>query len=314
MSTNPSPDPAHCPLLGTAGMGLRQRTGEDLLALYQHWLGAAPPSEFHPKWFANTIVEYESKESGLRWYSPRVMADGAFYAWLGREFPWYYKPETWDKTKALAYLRAARVKSFVEVGCGNGSFIRMAALEGIDGAGIDLRAEVVAKARAEGLQVFTLDDTTSIKAPVEALCLFQTLEHLNAPAKEMRVWVERFRPRLLIVSVPCWDSYLGISTDPLSWPPHHATAWSGRALEVLGSQLGACSTEVFYQPLSLDDFCCAFARETVDNLDGVPLRIANPSKTRIRWLRTKWWMGRLLRRPWAMRGHSVMAAMKFDRT
>ena len=306
--------PNHCPLLDKPGRALRQRTGPELLALYKPWFGATPPDGFHAELFSDyTVTEYESPESGLRWYAPRVMAGGSFYHWLGNSFRWYYGGNKWDKKEALAYLQTAGVKSFVEVGCGNCDFIKLAAKAGIEGIGIDLSAEVVARAKAEGLNVFTLDDAQSIASPVETLCLFQTLEHLDAPLAEIRQWVDRFLPRRVMITVPCWDSIMGPSNDPLSWPPHHATAWSGLALETLGKLLGAKSTEIRYEPQTFDDFCCMFTRETADHLGGVPLRISNPSSARLRWITAKWWLGRLMRRPWAMRGHSVMAVMKFDR-
>ena len=302
-----------CPLLGTPGEANRTLTGLGLLELYAHWFKAVPPAEFHERLFSEAVVEYQSAESGLRWYSPHVMADGPFYAWLGSAFRWYYQAETWDKKRALAYLKAAGVRSFVEVGCGNGAFIKSAAHVGIDGTGIDLSEEVVAQARAQGLKIFTPDEALSITGPVEALCLVQTLEHLPDPLAEMRRLVERYRPRLLVLSVPCWDSILGPSSDPLSWPPHHATSWSGKALTTLGELLGARTTDVSYEPLSFDEFCSCFTHESADRLGGVPFKIqGRPSEARVRSLLAKWWLGRIFRRPWAMRGHSVMAAMKFE--
>lgn len=299
-----------CPLTGEPGQVRQRVEGRALLAEYGRLYQELPPEEFHADLFSAPVTEYQSEKSGLRWYYPRRLADGHFYSWLTLTFPWYSRALSWDKRRALDWLQAHKVSSFLELGCGDGSFLKLAAERGIRGVGTDFSEEMIAKARAKGLRVYHASEPLPPDCEqAEVLCMFQILEHLDDPLQELRQLLARHRPKHLLVSVPSWDSILGEVMEPLSWPPHHATAWSGKALQTLGDRIGASRTEIWAEPLDFSNFCAYFYGQKEDRLSGAGLRFRGDLQhLRLRWAWLKWQIGRALRRRWALRGHSVMAA------
>lgn len=302
-----------CPLTGAPGHALQCIEGRELLMEYGRLYSVLPPEEFRAEFFSQPVTEYQSEESGLRWYSPRRLADGRFYSWLTMTFPWYSRALSWDKRRALDWLQAQNIVSFLELGCGDGSFLQLAWDRSISGVGTDFSEEMIAKARAKGLRVYHASEPLPNDFDqVEVLCMFQILEHLDDPLQELRNLLDRHKPRHLLVSVPSWDSILGEVMEPLSWPPHHATAWSGKALQTLGDRIGASHAEIWAEPLDFSNFCAYFYSQKKDRLSGSGLRFhGDLQRLRLRWAWLKWQLGRARRCRWALRGHSVMAVYTF---
>ncbi len=295
-----------CPLTGATGEKVSERSAQELADAYQSYLGKPIPDALRHKYFTQPIVQYQSRESGLRWFSPKVVGEGDLYKFLGLTFDWYYE-DSWDKFVALKFLK--KLKSpFLDVGCGNGNFLRLAKRAGLSGMGIDLNPEAVAQAQADGLQVHLESAVPRDFQYPPVLCLFQTLEHVPDPLAFLKSYIDRTQCKTLIVSVPCFETLLGYTRDPLSWPPHHITFWSEKALRTLGDLVHYRVVRVAYQELpSYKRFKVVWGRENGKPLPDSSLTLQdNPWASRIHFYKS-----RLQKKHWACRAHSIL--VQFER-
>ena len=299
-----------CPLTGSAGRELRCRLPEELAASYQTYVGNALPAEFIKKYFQKPIQEYESQESGLRWFSPSILAEDDFYNYLAATYSWYYDEESWDKQRALGFLQRFRTPGFIDVGCGEGMFLDMARQAGVHGIGIDMNPKAIAQAQSSGHQAYLATDLPANLQLPPTLCLFQTLEHVSDPLGMVDTYVKRSKCKNLIITVPCFETYLGYASDPLVWPPHHVTFWSEKALRILAELIGFRVTKICYQPMVLGRFISLWRREPCDRLPLGPIRLRNPGRSPLPCLVAKYLLGRLHRSDWASRSHSVLAILQ----
>lgn len=295
-----------CPLTGAVGDKISERSPEELAEAYRGYLGKPIPDGLRKKYFTQTITQYENRESGLRWFGPKIVGDGDLYAFLGSSFDWYYE-DSWDKFLALQYLKKLK-RPFLDVGCGNGSFLRLAKRGRLTGMGIDINPEAVAQAQADHLPVYLESTMPADFAYPPVLCLFQTLEHVPDPLSFIKSYIERTQCKRLFVSVPCFETLLGYTRDPLSWPPHHITFWSEKALRTLGELMNYRLVSVDYQKLpSYNRFKVVWRRENGKELPESSFRLQeNPISSRIHFT-----LARLRREPWACRAHSIL--VQFER-
>ena len=235
----PRMNDSRCPLTGLAGKPGRRFSPETLVRLHEQYMGAPLPPGLQAKYFTRPVQEYDCAESGLRWYSPGATADGDYYEFLGRTFPWYYDPNRWDKNALRSVLRDHRPRRLVDIGCGAGELLLEARALGVEVAGVEINPDSLHAAKAQGLDVRSPDELPERwPEPVDILTMLQVIEHVEDPLAFVHGTVKRFRPRRLVISAPCHRSLLGLSSDPLSWPPHHSSAWSEKALRTLAAKIG----------------------------------------------------------------------------
>lgn len=187
-------------------------------------------------------IEYlQCSVTGFRWYTPPEAAGkGALYEQL-EKFEWYYMPEKWEFSLALHLLKGA--DSILEVGVGEGHFLRAARKHGFAVEGVELNPKGAKRARALGCQVYerTLKELSDqISERFDAICSFQVLEHVPDPREFLQGMIGMLRPGgRLILSVP--NAAVMRKIDPnnqdfLNQPPHHMGHWDEgnfRALERL---------------------------------------------------------------------------------
>jgi SAM-dependent methyltransferase len=296
--------PNCCPLTGKPGRLLRRRKPAELAESYANYLGAALPSHLVEKYFSSDIEEYQSESSGLRWYSPSNLGDGEYYSTLAKIYPWYYSPGSWDKQAALDMVEQSKPSLVIEIGSGSGWFLSKLQERGIRNLGVEINPSEVKSSREKGLSVYFPEEIPAGRYEADWLCLFQTVEHVSDPAGFLREYITKFNARRLLLTAPCFESILGHARDPLSWPPHHATAWSKKSFETLAKMLNFEVGEVKYSPLDYELFESYLQREGRRKLPGLP------------WFPTRR-PGRMLFRLfnklgfyWATRGHSIVVTMK----
>ncbi len=291
-----------CPLCRQSGRALRRREAAELAGSYRSYLKGSLSESMVQRYFRSAVTEFLCGCCGLRYYRPCLLGDGDYYDALAQLFPWYYNPESWDKCVALDYITTLGRVRVVEVGCGPGDFLESLRRHAIEGMGIDLNAKAVAAATRKGLAAHLPGEQPGVECDV--MCMFQTIEHVEHPAGFLSDYVRQFEPRIILLSAPCFESLLGYTSDPLSWPPHHATAWSAKAFGVLAEKLGRRLDRVWYEGASLSHYRQRHQQELGGKIPGLP-RLPVNIFGRV--------MFRLLRRmgfDWANRAHSIMASIR----
>jgi len=263
-----------CLLTNKVGSPRRSLAKGEVQKLYEQFYGSRLPEAIAQKYLACDLVEFECRESGLRWYEPRMQVSSDYYEALVETFPWYYEFETWDKNEVVSILQNMGIQSFVDVGCGAGKVLKKAQELGIQAYGIDLNRNAVRTAKERGLSVY-LPGTVPPGTPTpEALTLLQTIEHVQDPVAFLSEIVKENPCRTLILSAPCHESLLGYSKDPLSWPPHHFTSWTERSFRILGEKVGYDLHQVSYTPMHFWD-CHKTITQNPEKFDHLPPIPAN---------------------------------------
>ena len=292
-----------CPLTGEEGVVRRTRTADELASSYASYHGRALPRQLVEKYFTKTVREFECSVSGLRWFDPASMGETDLYEWLSSSFDWYYSSETWDKKQALECLQRLGSRVFVEVGSGNGAFLRMAKARGISGVGVDINEEAIRRCRGEGLVVAHPSELATINVRPDTLVSLQSLEHVDDPVRYLNRLVTDFPVDTLIISVPSSESLLAYTDDPLVWPPHHFTLWSQKAFEVLAQRLGYRLIETHRDRLSYPAYLASSSNPS-HGLDGLPkLRGRILGKLGFRYFRLRGFH-------WARHLHSLLVVLK----
>jgi SAM-dependent methyltransferase len=104
--------------------------------------------------------------------------------------------------------------SLLDLGCGNGAFLRLALDNGWSGRGVDGAPSLVASARAQGtpVELCDLDQWERRDDDIyDAVRLWYTLEHIAMPGRLVRLALESLKPGgVLLVGAPndatplCW--------------------------------------------------------------------------------------------------------------
>lgn len=293
-----------CPLTGAPGRPLRRREAGELAQSYASYFGTPLPTDIAGKYFADPVQEFHCPESGLRWYEPARLGAEDFYEALASSYPWYYKDAgSWDKAQALQIMKRLRVRTVLEIGSGDGLFLSRLRDAGLNAMGIDSNSDAVARARRLGLRAYTPGEPMPIEGPVDCVCLLQTIEHVEDPARFLGEYVKRWKPGIVILTAPCFESLVGWATDPLAWPPHHATAWSERSFAVLAARLEYRLDEVAYDPNSFEKFETRREAEETRRFHGIP----HLPSWKLRRLLFE--AARVLRVSWAVRHQSILGVM-----
>jgi SAM-dependent methyltransferase len=163
----------------------------------------------------------------LQYFSPAIPGDGEFYRQLTQSDPSYYNAESWDFEQALRL--APPGARLLDVACGAGAFVELAAGHGLQAQGIDTNPEAVSRARSAGLSVeLSPLDTYSQRHAGEygVVTAFQVLEHLGEVVSFTRQAAACLQPGgLLLISVPNRRRLWRDPQEPLDCPPHHLSRW-----------------------------------------------------------------------------------------
>lgn len=125
----------------------------------------------------------------------------------------------------------------LDVGCGDGGFLRLAAAAGFSPIGFDFDARVAAQARAQGLDVHTAEFSVFCagREPGEfgAITLFDVLEHTPEPAWFLGKLKGLLKPGgHLAITLPNGLRPLPWRREEHDFPPHHFTRWTPDSLKV----------------------------------------------------------------------------------
>jgi 2-polyprenyl-3-methyl-5-hydroxy-6-metoxy-1,4-benzoquinol methylase len=177
-----------------------------------------------------SIELWKCQQSGLEFYVPPAAAgDGDLYEQL-QHFAWYYMADKWEFDEALGKLDAN--STLLEVGVGQGHFLRAAKCQGHNCYGVELNSKAAAIVRELGFEVYeqSLNDLSAHCAKrFDAICSFQVLEHVPNPLEFLQGMLSLLKPGgRLLLSVPNGAVMRRIdpnSNDLLNQPPHHMSHW-----------------------------------------------------------------------------------------
>lgn len=239
------------PLTGSSDITLmHQLSTEQILHQYQCDFGIDVKKYFHG---LTTIDVYRCNLSGIGFYYPYALAgDGEFYANLAKTYKGYYSIWKWEHEKTIKYVKEGG--KILEIGCGNGFFLKKVQEKKALGWGLDFNKEAVAYGKRYGIKIMDEDITShSIKqsGKYDMVCAFQLLEHVNDVGNFIEDSLKCLKTGgVFAIGVPNndslvfkWDSY-----NTLNLPPHHMLLWNVDSLKSLAKQFNLTIVEIVVQP------------------------------------------------------------------
>lgn len=206
---------------------------------------------------AESIDLYECERTGYRFWRPENLAgDESFYKQLSSAWPNYYRTTRWEYAPALARCRPGQ--KLLEIGCGDGHFLRLAEAVVAEVRGLELNREAIARSEPGRVLPQTIQEfAPGALASFEVVCSFQVLEHVVDPASFLKSALSCVKPGgLLILSTPN-PAHVSfeLRRDPFDLPPHHMGQFSRQAYEKVAEYLGAELVQVLEEPrrASLED-------------------------------------------------------------
>ncbi|MFL5844108.1 MAG: class I SAM-dependent methyltransferase [Solirubrobacteraceae bacterium] len=195
------------------------------------------------------------RRCGFGFADPQVAGDAAFYTLLYGNAP-SYPADRWEFAQTMRALEGAPTGRLLEIGAGDGRFLRHARAAGWETLAVELGAAAVAALRADGYPVeeASIDELAGQerhRGAHDAVCLFQTLEHLAAPREALTRLASLLAPGgRLFVSVPNGPHVLAQEalTQMLDLPPNHVGRWTPEALRIAGEAAGLAVVAVEEEP------------------------------------------------------------------
>jgi 2-polyprenyl-3-methyl-5-hydroxy-6-metoxy-1,4-benzoquinol methylase len=218
-----------CPLCGCrSSIVVDSIPYASIWAELERQLGLTTPAELRRRFTpAPDASLFACSTCGLEYFSPHNQGDAAFYAFLTSAEAGYYTNRRWEYSVAEKLLHSG--DSLLDIGCGDGAFLKQVARRVGRAVGVDQNpegirdlAEAGIEARCTDLAAFAAENA----AGFNVVCAFQLLEHLprvDAFAEAARRCVAP--GGLLLVSVPNNDRPRLNPLDPLDCPPHHVSRW-----------------------------------------------------------------------------------------
>lgn len=181
----------------------------------------------------------ECQNCGLQYFIPIVPGDSQFYEELSKS-PSFYDQSKWEFDFVLKRLRPA--DRVLDVGCGEGSFLRRIQGHVQEAIGIDTNPTAVKRANSAGLEV-RLTDLFSFSQQHEGrfdmVCCFHVIEHLNKIISFLKPAVSCLKDKgRLVLSVPNRERILRKPIEVLDCPPHHVSRWQSNQLDKLADIMG----------------------------------------------------------------------------
>jgi 2-polyprenyl-3-methyl-5-hydroxy-6-metoxy-1,4-benzoquinol methylase len=217
--------------------------------LAESWKNTYGFDPFHGHELGESITKMQCVECSLIYYNPLFLGDSDFYAKLSKNY-WYYEEEKWEFDEAIKLLLEHAPKSLLEIGCGNGNFLRKVnhAVDNVQG--IEINMDAIEKCKAADIRVSSTP-LIEVKEEFDMVVLFEVLEHLDN-FKETLDQMIRITKKggMLIIAVPNPEGYLKEQgTLLLDMPPHHSCGWSLKTFEYLGKKYNLEKVHYGLEPL-----------------------------------------------------------------
>ena len=198
------------------------------------------------------IKLYRCLEYDYKFYYPfNLEGDNQFYQDL-QKFSWYYMDWKWEYEQALRQVLPG--DKVLEIGCGQGDFIKKLKDNNIDAIGLEFNDQAIEKCRAKGLIVAkqTIEEHASgNQAVYDVVCSFQVMEHIANINSALTASLQALKKGgQLIISVPNNDSFLGKDKyNLMNLPPHHMGLWDKQSLKNLEKIFNIKLEKIYIEPL-----------------------------------------------------------------
>lgn len=211
------------------------------------------------------VEAVKDSESGLIYFRPSIVGDGFLYKSL-QKFEWYYGTNKWEFHKGIEFI-AAKDDRILEVGCGDGQFLKLLSSQGIENlTGIDSSLDEIDFDPNLNLFNKSLQDFSYDKL-FDNIFAFQLLEHIEDPLS----FLSKVKSLLktgghFIFAVPNNDGFIKFKSDNiLNMPPHHQILWTKNSIEKVANILGFKLIGIHYEPINISK--SKFYYQSIDNLN-----------------------------------------------
>jgi len=224
------------------------------------------------------ISIFKSSQTDLRFFGPNdVAGDGFFYEQL-QKYPWYYMEWKWEHSAVKKLLQPGM--RVLELGCGEGAFLRGIADKCPDSVGLELNDAAVAAGQATGLNVLAdpiQDHARTHPGQYDIVCSFQVMEHVTDIRAIVEASVKCLKPGgKLLISVPNNDSFIKRSENSLlNLPPHHMNLWDANSLEKLAYFFDMSFEGHLIEPLQAYHYPVVTSNWVFDTFPGILGKMMN---------------------------------------
>lgn len=235
-----------------------------------------------------SIPFYKCNNCFLEFFPPELAGNDLLYEKLGKN-EWYYGEEKWEFEKALGVFKD--VKSVLEIGCGEGHFLKRLKVKSPQTKiiGLELNKDAIKKGRANGLNIlnrtieaFSEEDGNA--ESVDAVCSFQVLEHVTAPRRFIESSIKCLKKSgLLFIFVPNNDGFTRFAANCiLNMPPHHITRWNRQTMGYLAKKYNLELIEYKEEPVAeyhMEWYRITLLKKFFLNLFGMKFGLIEPTST-----------------------------------
>ncbi len=249
----------------------------DLIRLYRRSLGVDTAEEFKG---AEQVAFCRCSNCDLGFFHPATPGSEKFYAAL-QNYDWYYLEDKSEYRLAARLIRPT--DDVLDIGCGRGAY--SAKLGAKSYTGLEMNRKAQEEAERNGIRVLAESAEEHAKENRErydAVCSFQTLEHIADPRSFIMAGLACLKPGgLLIFSVPAEDSFVSkVRNHLLNLPPHHVTWWTDRCLrnvaDLFKLQIVAIEHERL-DPIHRQYYAASVASNVLCKTFGYPERLMDVS-------------------------------------
>lgn len=242
---------------------------------------------------------------GLEFADPLRQPGGRWYAELYGRARRVYR-ERWEFGRVAGEIEPG--ERLLELGCGEGRFLALAANRGARAVGVDPNPDALRVARREGHTIYA--SLEEVRVEFDWVCMFHTLEHLPDPRGALARALSRSRAGgRVAISVPSRRFYIEFiwGESPLSWPPHHMTSWSERSMRALMASLGLVEERLVVEPLPRPLFDRRYTEQLLGGGSLAPLIDIPRAKGLLTRLAMAAWKRRFEQAATGLTGKSMLA-------